>query len=133
VLRDRYPSGLPSGKPGERVAIPDAIKAVALAILRDRNDPARGWQVLKLAGRGEGLRSTPKAVGLRDAGVVAFRFVGEQEREQEQEDGDDEGGMRAEGDEEGEGSRAREEGRKFVVEWPSFDDVNPGADAMEQD
>jgi hypothetical protein len=131
VLRERYPSGLPGGKPNERIAIPDAIEAVALAIPRDRNEPTRGWQALKLAGRGEGLRSTPKAVGLRDAGVVAFRFVSEEERRQEQEDGEDEGAVYLDGDGEGEGSRSRAEGRKFVIEWPSFDEVNP--DAMDQD
>jgi hypothetical protein len=93
------------------LAIPQSVDDVALAIPRDKNDPTRGWQELHLSSRGEGLKDTPKAVGLKDGGVVAFRFANDKE------DGGGSGDL----------------GEDFVVEWLSFDDVDGAADDMDYD
>lgn len=91
---------------GEPVAIPNYTTDIALAIPVDRNDPRRGWQ--PLTGRGDGTKDTPKAMGLKDGGVVAFCFVSPSDPPDEPQASD------------------------FVVDWPSFDDEGVAADAMDR-
>jgi hypothetical protein len=64
---------------------------------------------VNLGAAGEkGSKASPKALGLKDGSVLAFRF-----REGDEEDGD-------EGDE---GETEGEKGEKFWVEWSSYDDA----------
>jgi hypothetical protein len=83
----------------------------------DNHDISKGWKTLGETGGKDamGLKGSPKSVGVKDGGVLAFRFRGEDE-EGEEEDGDGE----------------RE---KFVVEWPSYDETygeaEPGGEDLE--
>ena len=111
VLRERYPKGLPKpGEPNDYVSIPDSIDDVALAFPADQNDMSKGWKELELSGGKGGMKDSPKGKGLKDGGVLAFRF----RSEAEDEDGEGEG-----------------DGEEFVVEWPSYDD-NYGDQVQEQ-
>lgn len=73
----------------------------------DRNDVAKGWVPLEIPegmedeemSRGNGkkkgkkagiLNDSPAGAGLKDGGMVAFRFRREREREGEKDDGDEE-------------------------------------------
>jgi hypothetical protein len=71
----------------------------------------KGWR--QLGGVGEdalGLKESPKTLGIKDGGVLAFRF---REEDEGDEDEDEEGGWEEVG----------EETQKFVVEWPSYDET----------
>jgi hypothetical protein len=76
-------------------------------VLADIHDISKGWKALDgVSGKDAmGMKESPKSVGVKDGGVLAFRFRGEDEG-----DGDEE-------DEEGEAER---EGEEFLVEWPSY-------------
>lgn len=100
VLRERYPKGLPRPtRPREYLPIPDSIVDVALAIPVDQHDVTKGWEALESGDSKGKMKDNPKGKGLKDGGVLAFRFRSEDEDEDEKGDGED-----------------------FVVEWPSYDD-----------
>ncbi len=64
---------------------------------------SKGWKEIKLSGGGGGMKDTPKGLGIKDGGCLAFMFRSEDE------DGDEEKEMEG-------------EGTGFVVEWPSYED-----------
>ena len=130
ALHERYPSGLPNPAHGakkqlgldEYIPIPDDIKDVALAVPVDNHDISKGWKALDgTSGKDAmGLKASPKSVGVKDGGVLAFRFRGE-----------DEGGEEEEEDEEEDAER-----QEFLVEWPSYDETygeEPDGEDMEMD
>ncbi len=88
----------------------------------------KGWRQLGGAGKDAmGLKGSPKIVGLKDGGVLAFRFRTEDEVDERNED-----------DEEADGDEVmHRETQKFVVEWPSYDETygeaEPGGGDMEMD
>lgn len=127
ALRERYPAGLPNPTQSaknqygfnEYIPIPDNAEDVVLAVPLDVYDVEKGWRQLSGAGNDAlGLKASPKSVGVKDGGVLAFRFRGEDEG-----DGDDEEG--------------EEETGEFVVKWPSYDETygeaDPGGEDMETD
>jgi hypothetical protein len=102
VLRERYPKGLPKPtRPHEYLPVPNSIADVALAIPVDQHDMTKGWEALELSDSKGKTKDSPKSKGLKDGGVLGFRFRSEDEDEDEDEKGD---------------------GEDFVVEWPSYDD-----------
>jgi hypothetical protein len=91
----------------------------------DAHDMEKGWRQLGGVVRDAlGLKESPKTLGIKDGGVLAFRFRGEDEGYEDE-------------DEEGEGEEAGGETQKFVVEWPSYDETygeaDPGGVDMETD
>jgi hypothetical protein len=84
-------------------------------VLIDNYDISKGWKALNGSRNNDamGMKESPKSVGVKDGGVLAFRFRGE-----------DEG---VENDEEVDG-----ETEEFVVEWPSYDETY-GEEAEPQD
>jgi hypothetical protein len=134
ALHERYPAGLPNPTPGskkqlepdEYIPIPDDSKDVALAVPVDVHNIEKGWRQLGRPGEDAlGLKESPKTLGIKDGGVLAFRFRGEDER-----DGDDD-------EEEAEGEEVGEDTQKFVVEWPSYDETygepEPDREDMDMD
>ncbi|KAF7911445.1 uncharacterized protein EAF01_002952 [Botrytis porri] len=119
TLQERYPEGLsPLPSPGNpaskatttlssttttpterRIPLPESIKNIALAVPLDPHDLKAGWTELRL-----GLGDTLESVGVREGGVLAFRFLGE-------------------GEEEGEG--------EFEVAWPSYEIYDEGDEGDE--
>lgn len=100
VLRERYPKGLPKPTgPCEYLPVPDSVGDVALAVPVDQYDMTKGWEALELSDSKGKMKDSPKGRGLKDGGVLAFRFRSEDEDEDEKGDGED-----------------------FVVEWPSYND-----------
>ena len=87
----------------------------------DNHDISKGWKALdRMSGKDAmGLKASPKSVGVKDGGVLAFRFRGEDEGDE-----DDEEDVNGE----------REE---FLVEWPSYDETygeaEPGGEHTEMD
>ncbi|KAF7903050.1 hypothetical protein EAF00_002952 [Botryotinia globosa] len=116
TLQERYPDGLsPLPSPGNpaarstttlssttttlterRIPLPESVKNIALAVPLDVHDLKAGWTELQL-----GLGDTPESVGVKEGGVLAFRFLREGEGEEE---------------EEGE----------FEVAWPSYEIYDEG-------
>jgi len=92
VLRERYPEGLPSSTSPTPVTIPESILDLVLAVPIDIYEPSKGWT--ELATRAGGIKETPKSLGLKDGGLLAFAFVG----------------GKGEGD------------YDFAVEWSSYDE-----------
>ncbi|KAI9742882.1 MAG: hypothetical protein M1818_003611 [Claussenomyces sp. TS43310] len=82
TLRERYPLGLPAPSNGSgtvpeiqpHTQIPDSIEDIALGVPVDECDAGKGWQELVLMNGGTGIRDSPKSLGLKDRGMVAFRF-----------------------------------------------------------
>jgi hypothetical protein len=107
TLRERYPLGIPNPVPksASRIPIPDSIQDVALAVPIDNHDISKGWKGLDLSASG-GIKACPKSLGIKDGGVLAFRFRSEDEGDDE----DIEKGMAEREDE-------------FLVEWPSYDET----------
>jgi ribosomal protein L12E/L44/L45/RPP1/RPP2 len=140
ALRERYPSGLPNPAHGakiqlgldEYIPIPDDIKDVALAVPVDNHDISKGWKALDgTSGKDAiGLKASPKSVGVKDGGVLAFRFRGEDEGGEDEEE--EEGGEEEEEEEEGDAEK-----QEFLVEWPSYDETygeaEPDGEDMEMD
>lgn len=79
-----------------KIPLPDSIQAVALGVPIDVFEPQKGWSELGLR-----LGDSPKSLGVKDGGVVAFRFLNRDEDE------DDDG--------------------EFQVNWPSFEEMYPDA------
>ncbi|TGO52169.1 hypothetical protein BOTNAR_0332g00090 [Botryotinia narcissicola] len=114
TLQERYPDGLsPLPSPGipaarstttlssttttlteRRILLPESVKNIALAVPVDVHDLKAGWTELQL-----GLGDTPESVGVKEGGVLAFRFL-------------------REGEEEDEG--------EFEVAWPSYEIYDEG-------
>ncbi|KAF7917916.1 uncharacterized protein EAE98_009944 [Botrytis deweyae] len=116
TLQERYPDGLsPLPSPGNpagkstttlssttttlterKIPLPDSVKNIALAVPLDVHDLKAGWTELQL-----GLGDTPESVGVKEGGVLAFRFLRE-DGEEEEEDGE------------------------FEVAWPSYEIYDEG-------
>ncbi|KAF5872100.1 uncharacterized protein Bfra_009129 [Botrytis fragariae] len=112
---ERYPDGLsPLPSPGNaaskstttlssttttlterKIPLPESVKNIALAVPVDVHDLKAGWTELEL-----GLGDTPESVGVKEGGVLAFRFLRDGEEEEE----------------EGE----------FEVAWPSYEIYDEG-------
>ncbi|CAD6442336.1 794a8210-e5ca-4f32-a167-c1e38f0b32be-CDS [Sclerotinia trifoliorum] len=109
VLQERYPEGLNAASPStststsqtnRKTPLPSSIQDIALAIPLDVYDPKKGWSELQL-----GLGDTPESLGLKEGGLIAFRFLADGENVE----GDFEGG--------------------FEVLWPSYEEYGEeGAD-----
>jgi hypothetical protein len=82
----------------------------------DNHDISKGWRALD--GRNEedamGMKASPKSVGVKDGGVLAFRFRGEDEEVEDEDDVDAESG-------------------EFLVEWPSYDETYGEAESAGED
>ncbi|RDL32951.1 Uncharacterized protein BP5553_08390 [Venustampulla echinocandica] len=74
ALREVYPNGLPRSDSPAPEKIPESIQDVALGALVDAYDPSRGWTELDNT-PGGGNKESPKSLGLKDGGMVAFTFV----------------------------------------------------------
>lgn len=97
TLKERYPSGLPTGNsPTEKISIPDNVLDVTLGVPKDSYDLSKGWEELDIGGTG--ITETPRSLGLKDAAAIAFSFEGEE-------------GM--------------DEGEKFWVEMPDLEELYP--------
>lgn len=74
----------------------------------DIYDSSLGWQELEVSGDEGGLKDNPKALGLKDGAMLAFRFKSEDDDEDELVD-------------------------HFTVEWPSYDEQYGEEEQMEVD
>jgi len=82
TLHERYPNGLPvSTSPGS-FKIPDDVLEVTLGVPADQHDISKGWTELDTGAQG-GLKETPRSLGLKDGGMVAFAFDGDEDKRTE--------------------------------------------------
>jgi hypothetical protein len=88
-LAETHPSGTLNGH-----QIPKEVSEIRLAKAVDPLDIEQGWEEVS---DGEDAESVAKGVGLKDGGVLAFRFVEDDEKKTE-EDEDDEMELGNEGD-----------------------------------
>ncbi|CAG8952875.1 hypothetical protein HYFRA_00007589 [Hymenoscyphus fraxineus] len=82
TLRERYPSGLPQSDSDSNIEIPNSPAEVVLGVPNDAYDPSKGWSELDT---GNGLKETPKSLGVKDGSMIAFVFVPEGEEDSEPE------------------------------------------------
>ncbi|KAF7853052.1 hypothetical protein EAF04_010791 [Stromatinia cepivora] len=117
VLQERYPEGLnpmishPASTSmttlssttttltDKKTPLPTSIQNIALGIPLDVYEPKNGWSELQL-----GLGDTPESLGLKEGGLVAFRFLGDGENVAEDFEGE------------------------FEVQWPSYEEYGEGED-----
>jgi len=72
TLRERYPSGLPSGTSPDPLPIPGSIHEVLLGVPIDTYEPSKGWVEITTEG---GIKESPKSLGLKDGSMIAFAFI----------------------------------------------------------
>lgn len=122
ALRERYPLGLPaspSSPSAKRIPIPATPSEIKLALPIDNHDVSKGWKKLDLKRGSKVGKACPKILGIKDAGVLAFRFQEEAEKDDDTSADDDEDEYDEKDDRDEKGERS---GEKFVVEWSSYDD-----------
>ncbi|KAF2840999.1 hypothetical protein M501DRAFT_931138 [Patellaria atrata CBS 101060] len=79
----------PDGTIGGLALLPDTPEEIELAVPRDLNDASKGWVRVLAAGEGsQGVGDVVTARGVRDGGVLAFRFRSGREAGGEDEDGE---------------------------------------------
>ncbi|KAF4624645.1 hypothetical protein G7Y89_g13525 [Cudoniella acicularis] len=74
VLREQYPDGLPRSDSDTPLKIPESILDVILGVPNDPYDNTKGWSELDTT-PGGGITESPKSLGVKDGGVIAFVFV----------------------------------------------------------
>lgn len=74
ALNEVYPTGLPKDDSPTPEKIPESITDIALGAPVDAYDPSKGWAEFDTTSDA-GNKESPKSLGLKDGGMVAFTFV----------------------------------------------------------
>jgi hypothetical protein len=95
AIREIYPDGMPpinssltldpksnlASSKAKLIPIPEKAEEITLGVPIDTFEPEKGWTELSMGyedEKGGKVEECPKSLGLKDGGLIAFRFIGEE-------------------------------------------------------